>query len=97
LERKAHLLALISIIPGFQPKNDARLLAKAEALRPALRHEDRLPLPFDGTPLGKGAELLLDFGEHLVGRVTLTLGTAGSHPDAPATVKLFFAETLREP
>ena len=89
-------MALISIIEDFHPRIDAGLLARAEALRPALRHEDRLPLPFDGAPLGKGAELLLDFGEHLVGRVTLTLGTAGSHPDAPATVKLFFAETLRE-
>ena len=47
-------------------------------------------------PLGKGKNLCLDFGTHRVGRVSLALSYSGSHPDAPALLKLKFAETLRE-
>ena len=46
--------------------------------------------------LKKGKNLCLDFGTHRVGRVTLDLSYSGSHPDAPALIKLKFAETLRE-
>ena len=46
--------------------------------------------------LGKGETLCLDFGEHLVGYLTLELSYSGSHPDAPAFLKLKFAETLKE-
>ncbi len=46
--------------------------------------------------LGKGENLCLDFGEHLVGYLTLELSYTGSHPDAPAFLKLKFAETLGE-
>ena len=46
--------------------------------------------------MGKGENLCLDFGEHLVGYVTLDLSYSGSHPDAPAFLKLKFAESLRE-
>ena len=46
--------------------------------------------------MGKGENLCLDFGEHLVGYLTLELSYSGSHPDAPAFLKLKFAETLQE-
>ena len=46
--------------------------------------------------LGKGRNLCLDFGSHRVGRVSLALSYSGSHPDAPALLKLKFAETLKE-
>lgn len=46
--------------------------------------------------MGKGENLCLDFGEHLVGYLTLELSYTGSHPDAPAFLKLKFAETLQE-
>ena len=36
--------------------------------------------------------MLLDFGRHLVGRLTLRLDAAGSHQDAPAFIRLDFAE-----
>lgn len=54
-----------------------------------------------GTPklpavLEKGGKLLLDFGDHYVGYVTLKLGYQGSHPDAPVLLKLRFAERLME-
>jgi len=42
--------------------------------------------------LGKGDVLTLDFGTHLVGKVTLKFGYTGSHPDAPAWLRLKFAE-----
>lgn len=46
--------------------------------------------------LTKGDTLTLDFGNHMVGKVTLKLGFAGSHPDAPAWLRLKFAERLCE-
>lgn len=42
--------------------------------------------------LKKGDTLCLDFGRHMVGRVTLRLNYTGSHPDAPAWLRLKFAE-----
>ena len=46
--------------------------------------------------MGKGQNLCLDFGTHRVGYLTLDLSFTGSHPDAPAYLKLKFAETLGE-
>lgn len=46
--------------------------------------------------MGKGENLCLDFGTHLVGYLTLDLSYTGSHPDAPAFLKLKFAEQISE-
>lgn len=46
--------------------------------------------------MGKGENLCLDFGDHQVGYLTLELSYTGSHPDAPAYLKLKFAETMKE-
>jgi hypothetical protein len=46
--------------------------------------------------LKKGENVILDFGNHEVGYVTLDLSSAGSHPDAPAYLYLKFAERLDE-
>ena len=46
--------------------------------------------------LRRGQSLCFDFGRHLVGYVTLDLSFTGSHPDAPAFLKLNFAETFQE-
>ena len=89
-------MALISIIEDFQPLNDERLLKRAAELTPSLLREEREPLRLPGQSLGKGESAVLDFGEHLVGRLTLSLSFSGSHPDAPAFLKLRFAETARE-
>ena len=108
-------MALISIIDGFHPLGDLRLLDRAEQLKPPLKHAIREPIGgfrlkeryspekneiiLDQIPhlkLGKGENLCLDFGEHLVGYLTLELSYSGSHPDAPAFLKLKCAETLRE-
>ena len=46
--------------------------------------------------MGKGENLCLDFGNHMVGYLTLDFSYTGSHPDAPAYLKLKFAETYEE-
>lgn len=46
--------------------------------------------------LGAGGVVCLDFGDHFVGRLTLDLGFAGSHPDAPAWLRIQFAERAQE-
>ncbi len=47
-------------------------------------------------PLKKGESLVFDFGDHQVGRLSLKLGFTGSHPDAPAWLRLQFAEQPSE-
>ena len=108
-------MALISIIPDFYPTGDARLLARAEELKPVLHHAIKEPIgafklkeryssekndlvlhQLPHITMGKGENICLDFGEHLVGHVTLELSYSGSHPDAPAFLKLKFAENFRE-
>ena len=108
-------MALISIIENFTPKNDEKLLRRAEQLRPVIFHQrvnpagafrlkDRYSREIVGIPendytdviLGKGDNICLDFGNHHVGRLFLELAGKGSHPDAPAFIKLKFAETLAE-
>ncbi len=102
-------MELISIIPGFKPKNDDRLLAKAEALKPRLVYTsqpnpvscgiNQEPISFEALserPLRRGDQVFLDFGRHLVGRLTLTLDQTGSHQDAPAFVQVDLAEIAQE-
>lgn len=44
----------------------------------------------------KDDSVILDFGTHYVGYLTLDLASAGSHQDAPAYIHLRFAERLDE-
>lgn len=46
--------------------------------------------------LGPGSHICYDFGTHWVGYVTLALSFTGSHPDAPAYIRLQFAERETE-
>ena len=102
-------MELISIIPDFQPRNDPPLLEKAARLKPNLKYTD-VPAPVScrvngetvtmktlaERALRRGDQVVLDFGRHLVGHLTLTLSTAGSHMDAPAFIQLDFAENIEE-
>ena len=45
-----------------------------------------------GQPMRKGDRIVLDFGNHQVGYLTLKLGVKGFHADAPARLRLHFAE-----
>ena len=49
-----------------------------------------------GGSLEEGESVLFDFQEHLVGYVTLSFSTEGSHPDAPAWIEVKFAEREQE-
>ena len=79
-------------------ERNERFLDIAESLKPALlKKKITVSKTVDGgdyrtRKLGKGDTVTLDFGTHLVGKVTLKFGYTGSHPDAPAWLKLKFAE-----
>ena len=72
-------------------------LEKAGALRPELFTETVRPA--SGMPIGalsEGDSVVLDFGDHFVGRLSVKLGYEGSHPDAPAWLRFRFCENARE-
>lgn len=50
----------------------------------------------ENMPMKKGNRLVFDFGDHQVGYLTLRLGSVGSHPDAPAWLRIQFAEQTVE-
>ena len=79
-------------------ERNERFLQIADSLKPTL-FERRVGVPdtvggddYRTRKLKKGDVVTLDFGTHLVGHVTLKLGYSGSHPDAPAWLRLKFAE-----
>ena len=47
--------------------------------------------------MGKGQNLCLDFGDHYVGYLTLEFSYTGSHPDAPAFLKLKSTNSAKTP
>ena len=80
----------------FEEKK-AAWLAWAEACKPALHTETVRPVA--GMPaqaLRENDSVVLDFGNHFVGRLTLRLRSEGSHPDAPAWLQVKFCENSRE-
>jgi len=108
-------MALIQMVEGFRPRNDERLLRKADIYKPVLHYDTVQPVrafylrerysseqeevPLEELPnnaLKRGHNLVLDFGRHMTGRLKLRVSATGSHPDAPAHLKLKFAETAGE-
>ena len=79
-------------------ERNERFLQIAESLKPTLFAKKVRVLETIGAPdyrsrsYQTGDVVTLDFGTHLVGKVTLKLGYTGSHPDAPAWLRLKFAE-----
>ena len=79
-------------------ERNERFLQIAESLKPTLFERKVGVLETVGAEdyrsrsLSKGDSVCLDFGTHLVGHVTLKFGFKGSHPDAPAWIRLKFAE-----
>lgn len=80
------------------------MLEKAAALAPELHERAVAPVAvrdaggeaYEAAGLAAGDAVVIDFGEHLVGHVSLDLGSRGSHPDAPAWLRVGFAERLCE-
>ena len=102
-------MPLISIIPGFKAKNDDRILSIAESLKPDLHYHllespvvcelglEKLSMEqLSSRPLFPGNEVILDFGKHLVGHVSLSFASCGCHQDAPAYISLNLAEVRQE-
>jgi len=79
-------------------ERNERFLQIADSLKPILFEKKVSVLETVGgedyrtRSLSKGNTVTLDFGTHLVGKVTLQFGFSGSRPDAPAWLRLKFAE-----
>ena len=79
-------------------ERNERFLQIAQSLKPALFERKAGVVETVGgedhrnRKLSRGDTVCLDFGTHLVGKVTLKFGYTGSHPDAPAWLRLKFAE-----
>ena len=77
-------------------KTIPEFVEKARALRPVLRHRSVAPVSaryqgelltpgeLAGRGLGRGDTVVLDYGDHHVGFITLTLKEEGGPADAPA-------------
>lgn len=92
MRNEAFLKTALSCLPT--PKETAvpcRHRLRLQRAEGEIRREEIVP-----GPLGKGDSLVLDFGDHLVGHLSLKLGYAGSHPDAPAWLRIQFAERPSE-
>lgn len=76
-------------------KTNNDFLNKAAELTPVLLKR-KLTAEGSTSPLSRHDTVLMDFGEHLVGYVTLNFSYTGSHPDAPVLLRLRFAERLTE-
>ena len=79
-------------------ERNERFLQIADSLKPTLFTKKVRVLETVGAPdyrsgsYRTGDVVTLDFGTHLVGKVSLKFGYTGSHPDAPAWLRLKFAE-----
>lgn len=58
--------------------------------------ENGTPAELTARELHTGDSVIIDFGTHCVGYLSLACHTAGSPPDAPAHLRLTFGETLCE-
>ncbi len=72
------------------------LIQKAENLKPALLHQTIRSSGILPAELKSGEKICLDFGNHQVGYLSLRFSTKGSHFDAPAWLRIQFAERLCE-
>ena len=80
----------------FEEKK-AEWLRIAESLKPTLRRETVRPVSrMPDHALAENESVVLDFGNHFVGHLTLDLSSQGSHPDAPAWLRIKFCENRRE-
>ena len=82
---------------AVQPKSLIAVERRADSSAAAIFQRKWEEGEIAGHPvLRKGERICLDFGDHYVGYVTLKLNAVGSPQDAPAFVKLKFAEIPAE-
>ena len=88
MRNEAFLSTALSCLPT--PKETEALCKRS--LRLTGNADDIRTEVLQRAPMKKGDRIVLDFGDHQVGYLTLKLGFVGSHPDAPAWIRLQFAE-----
>jgi hypothetical protein len=90
-------MAAICILDDFEVHKNERFLQIAEELAPKLKESTIVAKDLKQPQvLKKDDSIILDFGNHNVGYVTLSLSSVGSHQDAPAYIYLRFAERIEE-
>ena len=72
-------------------------IEKAKELEPALYHTQIKPVSGElGKAMKAGDSVCFDFGDHFVGYAKIDFSSRGSHFDAPAWIRVRFAERLCE-
>lgn len=71
-------------------------IQKAEVLKPELIRKKVVCSNMLPVQMKTGDKIVLDYGNHQVGYLTLSFSTIGSHFDAPAWLRIKFAERLCE-
>ena len=98
-------MAGVCILDEFEVHKNDEFLEKAEKLKPDLHRIEVKPQKImkegkvsvlSEMVLKKDDSVILDFGDHQVGYVTLDLASTGSHQDAPLYLFLRFAESREE-
>lgn len=92
-------MAAVCILDEFEVHKNEKFLKTAERLKPGLHEKMVRPQNLqvlDKKQFKRNDQVVLDFGDHQVGYVTLGLSSAGSHQDAPAYIYLRFAERIEE-
>lgn len=69
---------------------------KAEALKPVIHTDTVRPVQIPDGAYRTGGRIVLDFGNHFVGKFTFCMHSEGSHQDAPAFIKIKFCEVKKE-
>ena len=86
-----------SIIDDFKTKSNNDFLNIAKGLKPKLYEKNICPeADYENKLLRKNDSLVIDFKDHYVGYLSFKIEAFGSHFDAPAFIKLNFAENAAE-
>lgn len=85
-------MAISNKVENFQMIVNQRFVDKANALTPKLTETTVTPSPDRTGPMGKRDRIVLDFGDHQVGYLSFSIDSVGSPADAPAKLRLRFAE-----
>lgn len=95
--KKAEALKPALLHETVVPTRLVRPVADASAFQGwRVEADERDLASLDSTALGDGEVVILDFGEHRVGRLSLRIESDRSFNDAPVRLKLIFAEVPAE-
>ena len=92
MKNQAFLEKALALIPVIHETE----IAAVRCVSPEKQEDGRITIRPSaagmGHPLQKGDRIVLEFGDHQVGYLTLKLGVKGFHADAPVRLRLHFAE-----